>query len=131
MCVHPLHDALGASRDGLRQTIESLTQVPLSLEAAQCAVRQTRMLTAELAEVADALANQVSVDLASDKLADSRTDSGPVDQTLGDIVEDLRAMTRRLAGGNLLLEPAEEDLAFLRVPYPGGSGGRFTSSGQG
>jgi hypothetical protein len=48
MCAHPLHTALRAGGDALRQAIDSLSHHPLSADSLRCAVQQTRQLTAEL-----------------------------------------------------------------------------------
>jgi hypothetical protein len=118
MCGHRLHAALWNSRDALCEATGSLSREPLSIASLQCAVSQTRKLTAELAGFADALANHAVSDLSIDHLSDTRAYSGPVDRTMQDILDDLHTMVGQLTGGDLLLEPAEDDLAHLRAGYP-------------
>jgi hypothetical protein len=125
MCVHPLHSALWSSRDALCEATGSLSREPLSIESLQCAVSQTRLVTAELAGFAEALANHAVSDLSTDHLSDTRAGSGPVDHTMRDILDDLRTMVGQLTGGDLLLEPAEDDLAHLQAAYPAARGSRF------
>ena len=124
MCVHPLHAALWSSRDALCEATGSLSREPLSIESLQCAVSQTRLLTTELAGFADALANHAVSDLSTDQLFDDRADIGPIDRTMQDILDDLRTMAGQLTGGDLLLEPAEDDLAHLQG-YPPARGNAF------
>ena len=118
MCGHPLHTALRAGGDALRQAADSLSHHPLSMDSLRCAVRQTRQLTAELATLADTLADHTQTLPVAETVADPRPGSAPVDQTMREIVEDLRTMARHLNTSDLLLEPADDDLTHLRPPVP-------------
>lgn len=118
MCAHPVDSALRAGGDALREAADALSRAPLSVEALRCAVQQARRLTTELADLTDGLADRAQELPVTGALVDQRPGSAPVDQTVREVVEDLRTAARHLRTGHLLLEPAEDDLGHLRPQIP-------------
>ncbi|MFE9746931.1 hypothetical protein ACFYOT_18675 [Saccharothrix saharensis] len=114
-CAHPGHAALRAGHDALRDAARALGHDPLSVEHLRCAVRQVRRLSADLADLADALADRAHHVTVGRALCDTRPGSPPADRTVREVVRDLHAVARHLHVGDVLLEPSEDDLAHLRA----------------
>ncbi len=120
-CAHPAHTALRAGDDALREAARALGRGPLSLDALRCSVRQVRRLSADLADLADALADRAHTVAVTESLSDTRPGGPPADRTVREVVRDLHAVARHLHVGDVLLEPSDDDLAHLRAhPDPPG-----------